>query len=122
MSLFDKFKIQNAAARLIEEQMYEFVVEELQNGIRRNGLWAKALANSQGDESKAKALYISYRVQSLKDESKIAEIILPTETPSKSVLGSLGSFRYWLEKQDPKFKNIPEVEIRSILEFYRAKL
>jgi|TARA_R110000787_G_scaffold13751_5_gene42861 hypothetical protein len=73
MSIFDKFKTQSIGARLIEEKLYEVVANELQNGVRRNGLWAKALAKSQGDESKAKALYISYRVQSLKDESEISE-------------------------------------------------
>lgn len=75
MSIFAKLKRRNAVARLIDEQMYEIVVEELQSGIRRNGLWAKALAKSEGDESKAKAFYISYRVQSLKDESEINEEI-----------------------------------------------
>jgi len=49
------------------------VVEELANGQRRNGLWAKALANSGGQEEKAKALYIRYRVQSIRDEIEISE-------------------------------------------------
>jgi hypothetical protein len=75
MSIFDKFKRQNAAARLIQERLYEIVVDELQNNVKRNGLWAKAFANSDGNESKAKALYISYRVRSLKDESQISEAL-----------------------------------------------
>jgi hypothetical protein len=79
MSIFGKIKRQNASARLIEEQLYELVGDELQNGVKRNGLWAKALAYSQGDESKAKALYISYRVQSLKDESEILDAIKEQE-------------------------------------------
>lgn len=71
MGIFDKLRKQTAASRLKEEQLYEAVVDELQAGTRRNGLWAKALANSNGDESKAKALYIAYRVQSIKDEHEI---------------------------------------------------
>jgi hypothetical protein len=58
---------------LLEEQLYEQVVHELGNGQRRDGLWAKALANSDGLEEKAKALYIRYRVQSIKDEIEIHE-------------------------------------------------
>lgn len=71
--MFDKLRRASAASRLIEEQLYEQVVNELANGKRRNGLWAKALANSEGIEDKAKALYIQYRVQSIKDEVEISE-------------------------------------------------
>jgi hypothetical protein len=80
MNIFDKLKIQNAATRLIEEKLYETVVDDLQNGLRKNGLWAKAFAKSYGDESKAKALYISYRVQSIKDEINITESVREQET------------------------------------------
>jgi len=73
--LFEKFRRTSAATRLLEEQLYEQVVQELSNGQRRDGLWAKALANSDGLEEKAKALYIRYRVQSIKDEIEIHEAI-----------------------------------------------
>lgn len=73
--MFDKFRRTSAATRLLEEQLYEQVVQELANGQRRDGLWAKALANSDGLEDKAKALYIRYRVQSIKDEIEIHEVI-----------------------------------------------
>lgn len=73
MNIFNRFKKKNAAQRLLEERLYEIVLEELQKGVRRAGLWAKALAKSEGDESKAKALYISFRAQSLKDELELAE-------------------------------------------------
>jgi len=70
--LFEKIKRNSAATRLLEEQLYEQVVCELMRGQRRNGLWAKSLANSDGQEEKAKALYIQYRVQSLKDEAELS--------------------------------------------------
>ena len=75
MKLFEKFRRNSAAARLLEEQLYEQVVNELANGQRRNGLWAKAFANSDGLEEKVKALYIQYRVQSIKDEFEISEAV-----------------------------------------------
>lgn len=44
-------------------------------GQRRDGLWAKALAHSDGSNEKAKSLYIKYRAESIKDE-----IILATKS------------------------------------------
>lgn len=66
---FIKQKIINT--RLHEEKLYEHVYEEVKQGIRRDGLWAKALASSEGNEAKAKSLYLQLRVQSLADEMKI---------------------------------------------------
>jgi hypothetical protein len=73
--LFEKLRRISATARLLDEQLYEQVHFELVNGQKRNGLWAKALANSDGLEEKAKALYIQYRFQSIKDEMEIARAI-----------------------------------------------
>jgi hypothetical protein len=53
---------------MADELLHEQVVLELSRGERRLGLWAKALSDSLGDEQKAKALYIRYRVRSLIDE------------------------------------------------------
>jgi len=65
----------SAVTRLIEEQLFEQVLVELKNGQKRDGLWAKALANGDGLEEKAKSLYIHYRVQSIKDEMEISGIL-----------------------------------------------
>jgi len=74
--LFDKLRRRSAAARLLEEQLYEQVVLELAKGQKRDGLWAKALANSDGLGEKAKALYVQYRVQSIKDEIEITGAVV----------------------------------------------
>jgi hypothetical protein len=70
--MFDKFKksVNESAAllRVQEEKFYEVVSAEIDRGERRPGLWAKALADCGGLESKAATLYLKYRVQSLKDE------------------------------------------------------
>ena len=81
--MFDSIKKRSAAARIIEEQLYEQVVNELASGQRRNGLWAKAIANSNGQDEKAKALYIQYRVQSLKDEYEILHRENEAKEPSR---------------------------------------
>lgn len=74
MSLFDKRNKSSATDRLFEEKIYEEVLKEVEQGKRRDGLWAKAFANSDGNENKAKALYINYRVQSIKDEIELSSI------------------------------------------------
>jgi hypothetical protein len=55
--------------RKVEEQLYSQALNELESGVRRDGLWAKALAASEGDDARAKAQYISLVVQALKDET-----------------------------------------------------
>jgi len=74
MSLLDDFKTQGATFRLTEEMLFAEVYREMEAGIKRDGLWAMALAESKFDESTAKSLYIKYRVQSLKDEIRIADL------------------------------------------------
>lgn len=71
MSIGDKFKNFRIASRLFEEQIYEKVFDEMENGIRRDGLWLKAIQMSDGNQEKAKAFYIEYCVQSIKDEMEI---------------------------------------------------
>ena len=53
-----------------EEALYKQVLEEMESGVRRKGIYAKALADCLGDVLKAESLYIRYRVQSLVDEKK----------------------------------------------------
>ncbi len=74
--MFKKFRRNSAVARLIEEQLYEQVTAELDQGIRRAGLWGKAVAKSRGNESEALALYMQLRVQSLRDGAEIAGALI----------------------------------------------
>ena len=54
--------------RLDEEKLYEFVINELKSGERREGLWTKAMVLTSGDENKIRLEYIKLRIQSLLDE------------------------------------------------------
>jgi hypothetical protein len=71
MSFFDELKAKAALGRLTEEMLYSAVLQEVQSGQRRDGLWAKALQQSKFNETEAKAIYIGLRVQSLKDEIEL---------------------------------------------------
>lgn len=63
----------DAESRRLEESLFQQVADEIGQGIRREGLWAKALANAQGSPELARSLYIKLRVQALKDEIDLAE-------------------------------------------------
>ena len=53
-----------------EESIYNEVAEELSNNIRKEGLWLKAIQNTDGDEARALSLYIKYRSEAIKVERK----------------------------------------------------
>jgi hypothetical protein len=60
-----------------DELLYEFVMDEMeQESELIKGLWAKALAHSEGSDSKAKSLYMQYRVQAIKDQLSALQIDL----------------------------------------------
>ena len=75
MGLFNKYKQQSALNRLQEEHLFAFVLEELEKGEAKPGLYAQALVTAEGDEKKAGAAYIKLRVQSLKDEYTIEQLV-----------------------------------------------
>ncbi len=71
----DYFNKKEISQRAEDELLYEYVMEEMEqepNYIK--GLWAKAMAYSEGNNEKAKSLYMQYRVQSIKDDFKLLEI------------------------------------------------
>ncbi len=55
-----------------DESEYDEAVLELSSGKLRAGLWAKALAESEGDSDRAKAKYLKYRVALIKEERQVA--------------------------------------------------
>ena len=76
--MFESFKkksldrqLNQAMTREVEEELYAQVLQEIERGERRDGLWAKALVAANGDESIAKAHYIKLRVQALFDDGLI---------------------------------------------------
>ena len=51
--------------------MLNIVADEMNIGDLKEGLWALALARTDGDETKAKGVYLLSRVASLKDSIEI---------------------------------------------------
>ena len=59
-----------AESRQDEELIYEHVINEMDSGFIKKGLYAKALAKAKSDEDQANYLYMEYRMQSIKDSLK----------------------------------------------------
>lgn len=74
LGIFDRFKKKSIDDRVVDEILYEYVFSELEQDIRAKGLWAKAYANSDGNENKIEPLYMQYRVQAIKDAFVAMEI------------------------------------------------
>ena len=74
---FKSFKKFNKTKKLISQELlysfYNIVSQEIQQGIKDEGVWAKSFADAQGDEQKTKAIYIELMVERLilKHEEKI---------------------------------------------------
>lgn len=68
MGLVDDVRLRGASSRITEEALYAEALREVEAGLRRDGLWAKALAKTGMRQQDAQAYYLELRVQSLRDE------------------------------------------------------
>ena len=75
MSLFSSAKAKLAASKLAEEQLYAQAAEEVASGQIRQGLWAKAIAETDGDDAAAKARYLKLRVEIMKAEAEVTDYV-----------------------------------------------
>jgi hypothetical protein len=69
LEFFKKDPLEESFMRLAENDFYEIVTREVMNEQVIAGIWGRAFSDAEGDTNKAKALYIKYRVQDLKDRS-----------------------------------------------------
>jgi hypothetical protein len=77
--MFKRLRLNSAKSRLVEERLYEMVMDELETGNIRRGIWAKAVAKSNGNDNQARSKYLELRVESLKDEAHVIQSILESE-------------------------------------------
>ena len=76
MSFFSSTKAKLAASKLAEEQLYAQAAEEVASGQIRQGLWAKALAEADGDETAAKGRYLKLRVEIMRAEAEVTDFAM----------------------------------------------
>ena len=73
MSFFSSAKAKLAASKLAEEELYAQAAEEVASGQIRQGMWAKAIAETGGGEAAAKAHYLKLRVEIMKAEAEVVD-------------------------------------------------
>ena len=73
-------RISRAVENAEEETRYEQAALEVSRGDISPGLWAKATAAADGDELKAKARYLGFRVEQLQFQRHAAEEIARTNS------------------------------------------
>ena len=67
--------------RVRDAAFHDAAIEEIASGVRRQGLWAKALIEAHGDERTAKMVYVKLLVVALKDEAYIADRVRKNSPP-----------------------------------------
>jgi TPR repeat protein len=68
MGILSKFKKAFKEPDIVDEHLYAAIADELSNGYRREGLWAKANAETNFDDNRAKSLYMRMAVKALRNE------------------------------------------------------
>lgn len=68
MGLWKEARDRIVAGRLIDEEIHAFAYKEIDSGVRRDGLWAKALIQGGSDPNRTKLAYLNLLVRHLKDE------------------------------------------------------
>ena len=102
MSIFKGIKTKNALTRLQEEQLYEYIANEMETGQIRKGLMAKAVAESNGNESRVNSIYIKLRLQSLIDEGMVLQAISAIANHTSLPQAITNSSSRTVKKEDDK--------------------
>ena len=72
MGIFDRLRDMLTQPSIDDAHLYAEIANELDSGFLRDGIWAKALAESGFDESKARTLYMRMAVKALAKEQQAA--------------------------------------------------
>lgn len=68
MGIISYFKDKAVAERKIDEAVYSAALAEFQSGVVRPGVMAKALAECEGDEVRAKGKYLKHLAEAIHDD------------------------------------------------------
>ena len=103
--MFNFIKKKAIEKRVQDEILYEYVLDETEEGKKIKGLWAKAYALSSGDSDKVEPLYMQYRVQAIKDMFTSLEMMY-TELPRAYLFKFISN----------GFKNLSEEKLAKVHE------
>jgi len=113
--MFDFIKKKMIVSRLQDEILYEYVLDEMETGTKARGLWAKAIAHSDGNDSKATSLYMQFRVQSIKDEFTALQMVYE-EMSKSAILDYLNKTTSSGQKTETDFDKKDSSKVRDSVE------
>lgn len=67
-NLIETIKSNGSNYIVTEEAIFDQIAQEVASNTRKDGLWTKALSESSMDEDSAKALYIKFRAEQIRNE------------------------------------------------------
>jgi hypothetical protein len=82
--VFKRAKVATSLYREADRLYYDAVAEEMQQGIRDDGLWLMAFERAEGDETRTKAFYIGLRVRRLKEQATIIAASVDSASGARS--------------------------------------
>lgn len=122
--MFEKFKLGRALDRLVEEKLFELAFDEIEEGNIRRGIWAKAIANSDGNDGKTRSLYVQMRVDAMKDEARVVNAIIKELQQNDHLNQSsnnITKLNQQVESKDEKTTSEKETKKTMSLEAYAKK-
>ncbi|MDC0219059.1 hypothetical protein OAL58_03630 [Verrucomicrobia bacterium] len=103
-SLFTKPSTMPTMEMQNDEIFYEQVAAELEEGIRKKGLWLKAETKAEGDADKARAIYARWRVEQLSSE----EAQQQKEREFADIKEKREALRHFRQQKEREFADIKE--------------
>ena len=85
-----KSRLLGLDGRLLEDELYKIAWEEIEKGQLDSAAQARAIADSEGDDSKIRSAYIKHRVRRLRDEREIFQNKQKDKARQKARIASSG--------------------------------
>lgn len=117
MDIFEFLREHGSPPSPTDELLYEFIAAELGNSMVKQGLWTKALSDSEWDESKAKALYVKMRIAQLRTEL-LAEV---THHQAHLSNPSVEAAAFGLSEEEIEYLGTPIKAIRYVEKYGVSK-
>ncbi len=124
MDLAKLLNMRGSAPSAIDEAAYEYIAFELSNNSVKQGLWTKALADSDWDEAKAKSYYVKMRHEQLIDEiNKFSKEKQKEEVRvDKRIEAAYAeAIHYGLSKDEIEYLGIPILAIKYVEKYRKSK-
>ena len=118
MDIYKFLKLKGSAPSKIDEAAYELIAFELAENQVKQGLWTKALADSEWDESKAKSYYVKMRHEQLIEE--INNVAL-TKDIEKIASAYQEAIDWGLTKEEIDYLGVPIKAFRYLEKYRKTK-